>query len=189
MAECNRTEYESNIRRIDTYRDVQAGGEKEQDPVSQYGFRPEALRDRIWGHSATSSARAEALQGAQRTHGNRAVQRFLQRGAAPADPVEPMSATSSPVQRQVAGEGFTPIQRFMEGLTDWIPKDHGIGKPFMLPGMGGPGRLPNLDDIPDFSKYGIGKPFMPGNGTLPGLELPFNLDDILADENSKYLMD
>lgn len=104
-----------------------------------------------------SSRRAAALQSAQGTFGNRAVQRRL----ASQEPQNP------PESRQPVY-----IQRFLDGLMDMLPKDHGIGRPLMLPGMGGGGGFPSFGELPDFKGMGIGQPFMPGGGELPSFGMP-----------------
>jgi hypothetical protein len=135
--------YEAHARRRE--------GEESQQPKheetatsnpAQEVVSPRLLLDAGLGHKANAPARAAAMQGMQRTHGNRAVQRFTQREAATQPAVTPV-----------------PVQRFLDGLLGGMPdfKGMGIGQPFM-PDGGMTGSLPDFG-LPDLGQFGIGSPF------------------------------
>jgi hypothetical protein len=84
------------------------------------------------------------MLGLQETHGNRAVQRFVQ------------SATTT----KPAGAPIR-VQRFLDGLLGGgIPdfKGMGIGGPFMPLDGGVTAPLPDFG-MPDLGQFGIGSPF------------------------------
>src|SRR5688572_19886216 len=95
------------------------------------------------GSSANSSVRASAMHSMHRTHGNRAVQRA--------------------VQRQVASEEV-PVQRFWDSVSDWFGGggSGGGSGPFYNP-------TPPMPQMPSSGPFYNPTPTMPG---LPGITAP-----------------
>ena len=121
------------------------------------------LRDLRLGGHANSQVRATVIQRMQQTHGNRAVQRFIQRKAVAQSEVLP---ESEPLR----------VQRFLDELI--AP----IQEPFTLPGMGGLGEIPSFNGLPDLQELGIGMPFIPGLGGSGDFEMPCGLSDPMDPE-------
>src|SRR5688500_1754328 len=135
--------YEARIRQ----RSEEHSSQTQIQADSRWNPEPEVwlsslLHDPKAGHSANSPARTSTIQRMQQTHGNRAVQRFVQR-----------ATTTQPA--------FTPIrvQRFLDELMGGVPdfKGMGIGQPFM-PDGGLTAPLPDFG-LPDLGQFGIGSPF------------------------------
>jgi hypothetical protein len=161
MAENYSTEYEQKSRQLDSQHERQVDSSSEQVPSGMAeGFVPSALLGGSWGHRANTTVRTITMQNAQKTHGNRAVQRLLQRNALTQSEVLP---ESEPLR----------VQRFLDELMAPIPE------PFVLPGMGGSGKLPSFDGLPDLQELGIGMPFLPNLGGSGDFEMPCGVDDPL----------
>ena len=105
MAENYSTEYEQKSRHLESQHERQAEAASEQVPSGPaQGIVPSAIMGHSWGRRANATVRAEALAGAQRTHGNRAIQRFLQRVAATQSEVMPEEDLAGRIEAQ-AGNG------------------------------------------------------------------------------------
>jgi hypothetical protein len=76
MAEINSVEYEHRLR----HRDIEGGNGPEQgvaqSPTPTFGLMPSTLRSPAVRNSVNATAYRDTMLGAQRTYGNRAVQRY-----------------------------------------------------------------------------------------------------------------
>jgi hypothetical protein len=105
VSENNSTEYEHRLKQTEAQSDGQTEHEAGQSASAAHDFNPSTLLDPAVGSSVNSSARATAMLNGQRAHGNRAVQRFLQRTVAP--------ASNSNMNTRA-------VQRFHRPDEDWL---------------------------------------------------------------------